>query len=155
NTSEDSQKRISEITIQNGRYVIVRGLPDRYNNATLNGSPLPSTEPDRKVFSFDLIPSFMVDNIIIVKTAQPDMQGDFAGGQVTINTRDIPEENFMSITLGTGINTLANFNTWYQYPGGKTDWLGLDDGTRQLPAAFPGTEKIQQNDNSANTEILD
>ncbi|MGB3076192.1 MAG: carboxypeptidase-like regulatory domain-containing protein, partial [Chitinophagales bacterium] len=72
----DALKRVSGVTIQNGRFVIVRGLPDRYNIAMMNGSPLPSTEPDRKVFSFDLIPSFLVDNIIIVKTAEPDLPGD-------------------------------------------------------------------------------
>ncbi|HUM47132.1 MAG TPA: TonB-dependent receptor [Chitinophagales bacterium] len=151
----DALKRVSGVTIQNGRFVIVRGLPDRYNTAMINGSPLPSTEPDRKVFSFDLIPSFLVDNIIIVKTAQPDLPGDFAGGIVTINTRDVPEQNFLSFSAGIGMNTLANFNTWYSYQGGRTDWLGKDDGTRALPSAFPGTETITSLANSANTEILD
>ncbi|MBP9882220.1 MAG: TonB-dependent receptor [Chitinophagales bacterium] len=151
----DALKRVSGVTIQNGRFVIVRGLPDRYNIAMINGSPLPSTEPDRKVFSFDLIPSFLVDNIIIVKTAEPDLPGDFAGGVVTINTRDVPEQNFLNFTIGTGINTQANFNTWYSYQGGKTDWLGMDDGTRALPSGFPGTETITSLANSANTEILD
>ncbi|MEO6168136.1 MAG: TonB-dependent receptor [Chitinophagales bacterium] len=151
----DALKRVSGVTIQNGRFVIVRGLPDRYNTAMINGSPLPSTEPDRKVFSFDLIPSFLVDNIIIVKTAQPDLPGDFAGGIVTINTRDVPEQNFLSFNAGIGLNTLANFNTWYSYQGGKTDWLGKDDGTRALPSGFPGTETITSLANSANTEILD
>ncbi len=151
----DALKRVNGVTIQNGRFVIVRGLPDRYNIAMMNGSPLPSTEPDRKVFSFDLIPSFLVDNIIIVKTAQPDLPGDFAGGVVTINSRDVPEQNFLNISAGTGMNTLANFNTWYATYGGKTDWLGKDDGTRALPSGFPGTETITSLANSANTEILD
>ncbi len=151
----DALKRVNGVTIQNGRFVIVRGLPDRYNIAMMNGSPLPSTEPDRKVFSFDLIPSFLVDNITIVKTAQPDLPGDFAGGVVTINSRDVPERNFLSISAGTGINTLANFNTWYATYGGKTDWIGIDDGTRALPSGFPGTATITGLANSANTEILD
>jgi hypothetical protein len=98
----DALKRVSGVTIQNGRFVIVRGLPDRYNSAMINNSPLPSTEPDRKVFSFDLIPSFLVDNVIIVKTAEPDLPGDFAGGVVTINTREVPEQNFLSITAERG-----------------------------------------------------
>lgn len=154
NTGE-ALKRVSGVTIQNGRFVVVRGLPDRYNIALMNGSPLPSAEPDRKVFSFDLIPSFLVDNLIIVKTAEPDYPGDFAGGVVTINTRDVPEQDFLNVSAGIGINTLSNFNTWYSYNGGKTDWLGLDDGTRALPKGFPNTETITSHANAANTEILD
>jgi hypothetical protein len=81
NTS-DVLKRISGASIQDNRFVIVRGLNDRYNAAFLNGAPLPSSESDRKAFSFDIFPSNMLDNLIITKTASPDLPGDFAGGVV-------------------------------------------------------------------------
>ncbi len=130
-------KRMSAITVVDGKFIVVRGLSDRYNIALVNGNLLPSTEPDRKTFSFDLIPSSLLDNIFIYKTAQPNLPGDFAGGIILLNTRDIPDENFLAVSVGTGYNTLTTFKEYYEYPGGSTDWLGLDDGTRDLPAGFP------------------
>jgi hypothetical protein len=81
-STSDVLKRVSGATIQDNKFVVVRGLSDRYNNASLDGSPLPSTEPNRKAFSFDIVPSSLIDNIIINKTASPDMPGDFSGGYV-------------------------------------------------------------------------
>jgi hypothetical protein len=79
-------KRVSGASIQDGRFVVVRGLSDRYNAAVINNAQLPSTEPDKKAFSFDVIPSALIDNIIINKTATPELSGEFAGGLVQINT---------------------------------------------------------------------
>jgi TonB-dependent receptor len=126
-------KRIPGASIQDGRFLVIRGLADRYNQALLNGIPLSSTEPDRKTFSFDLIPAAMIDNIIVNKAFVPEMPGEWAGGLVQVNTRDIPSNNFFSIQIGTGINTQTVSNDFYTYKGGKLDWLGFDDGTRALP----------------------
>lgn len=139
----DVLRRVSGVTIQNNKFAVIRGLSDRYNNALINGTPLPSTEVDRKTFSFDLIPSALIDNIVVLKTAQPDLPGDFAGGIIRVNTKDIPEENFISLSGTLGYNTTTTFKNWYSSLKGGTDWLGYDDGTRALPAAFPGTEAIQ------------
>ena len=73
-------KRVSGASIQDNRFVIVRGLSDRYNAAIINNAQLPSSEPDKKAFSFDVIPAALIDNIIINKTATPDLTGEFAGG---------------------------------------------------------------------------
>ena len=89
NTS-DVIKRISGATIQDNKFAIIRGMSDRYNAAFINGAPLPSSESDKKAFSFDIFPANLLDNIVILKTATPDMPGDFAGGVIQINTKSIP-----------------------------------------------------------------
>jgi TonB-dependent receptor len=129
-------KRTPGASIQEGRFLIVRGLADRYNSATLNGVLLGSTEPDRKAFSFDLIPSNMIDNIIINKAFVPELPGEWAGGLVQVNTKDIPTKNFFNIQVGGGLNTQAHFRDFYVSKRGTTDWLGIDDGTRSLPGSY-------------------
>lgn len=141
--SGDVIKRVSGASIQDNKFAIIRGLNDRYNAAFLNGAPLPSSESDRKAFSFDIFPSALLDNIIILKTATPDLPADFAGGVININTRSIPEENMQAISIGTGYNTLATFKTFYTYDGGKYDFLGIDDGTRSLVDDLPETEEFR------------
>lgn len=130
-------KRIPGTSIQEGKYLIVRGLSDRYNQAMLNGILLNSTEPDRKTFSFDIFPSAIVDNIIVNKSFLPELSGEWAGGLVQVNTKDIPTSNFFNIQVGTGFNTNTAGSEFYTYKGGQYDWLGLDDGTRRLPANVP------------------
>ncbi len=130
-------KRTPGTSIQDGKFIIVRGLADRYNQAMLNGILLTSTEPDRKTFSFDLIPAQMIDNIIINKAFVPEYPGEWAGGLIQVNTKDIPAKNFLNIQLGTGFNTQTTGKDFYKdAQGGKTDWLGIDDGTRALPASY-------------------
>ncbi len=132
-------KRTPGTSIQDGKFIIVRGLADRYNQAMLNGILLTSTEPDRKTFSFDLIPAQMIDNIIINKAFVPEYPGEWAGGLIQVNTKDIPAKNFFNIQLGTGFNTQTTGKDFYKdAQGGKTDWLGIDDGTRALPASYKG-----------------
>ncbi|MES2772733.1 MAG: TonB-dependent receptor [Bacteroidota bacterium] len=134
--SGDVLKRVPGTSVQEGKYLVVRGLADRYNQAMLNGILLPSTEADRKTFSFDLIPANMIDNMIINKAFVPEHPGEWAGGLVQVNTRDIPTKNFFSLQIGTGFNTQTIANDFYTYKGGKTDWLGFDDGSRSLPSSY-------------------
>lgn len=136
NTGE-ALKRVPGTSVQEGKYLVVRGLADRYNQAMLNGVLLSSTEPDRKTFSFDVFPAPMIDNIIINKAFVPELPGEWAGGLIQVNTKDIPSSNFLSIQLGTGFNTQTAGNDFYTYEGGKLDWLGFDDGKRGLPAGMP------------------
>lgn len=130
-------KRVPGTSVQDGKYLVVRGLADRYNQAMLNGILLSSTEPDRKTFSFDIFPSAMIDNIIMNKAFIPELPGEWAGGLVQVNTKDIPARGFFNIQTGTGFNTQTIGKDFYTYKGGKLDWLGIDDGFRGLPATMP------------------
>lgn len=130
-------KRVPGISIQEGKYIIVRGLNDRYNQTMLNGILMGTTEPDRKTFSFDIFPAGMIDNIIINKAFVPEFSGEWAGGMVQINTRDVPAKDYLNISAGTGFNTRTIGQDFYTYKGGKLDWLGMDDGYRAIPDAFP------------------
>ena len=107
----DALKRINGVTIQNDKFVLVRGLADRYNLATLNKTILPSTEPDRRAFSFDIIPSGLVDNIIIAKSATANLPGDFAGGIVQITTKDVSND-FFSLGLGMSYGAVSTFQNF-------------------------------------------
>jgi len=98
-------KRVAGVIIQDNKFVTVRGMSERYNNVQLNGTAMPSTEPNRRNFSFDIIPSALVDNVTVAKTFTPDMQGEFTGGMVEISTLAIPKKDFLNLTLGTGMNT--------------------------------------------------
>lgn len=138
----EALKRVSGTTIQDNKFVIVRGLSDRYNTALVDDAVLPSTEPNRKAFSFDIIPSSMIDNIIITKAGTPDLPGDFAGGVINILTKEVPDDNFTNLSIGTGFNTAS---TGKQFKSGYrtgTDFLGFDNGDRQLPKNFPSVSSI-------------
>ncbi len=133
----DVLKRTPGASLQDGRFLIVRGLADRYNQAMLNGILLTSTEPDRKTFSFDLIPAPMVDNIVINKAFVPEYPGEWAGGLIQVNTKDIPTKGFVNVQVGTGFNTQTTGKDFFVEPNrGKWDWLGWEDGTRSLPIAY-------------------
>lgn len=136
-------KRVSGTTIQDNKFVVVRGLTDRYNTALIDNAILPSTEPNRKAFSFDIIPSAMIDNIVITKAATPDLPGDFAGGVINILTKEAPDANYNSISLGTSYNTVSTGNKFLSGYRSSTDFLGFDDGSRKLPSGFPSQSAIQ------------
>jgi TonB-dependent receptor len=136
-TTADVLKRVSGTAIQDNKFVVIRGLADRYNTALINGLALPSTEPDRKAFAFDIFPSGLLDNLIIYKTATPDLPGEFAGGVISLNTKEIPEEGFTTFSIGTSYNSQTTGKEFQYGDKGKLDWLGIDDGTRALPSTFP------------------
>lgn len=135
--ASEAIRRVPGITILDNRFVVVRGLNQRYNNVWLNNAPTPSSEADSKAFSFDIIPASMLDNIIIYKSASPELPADFTGGLVSIRTKNMPEKNEYSFNIQEIFNPQATFNSYHSYQGGKLDWLGMDDGTRRLPAYFP------------------
>ncbi|MEO7767743.1 MAG: carboxypeptidase-like regulatory domain-containing protein, partial [Ferruginibacter sp.] len=129
-------KRTPGASLIDGKFLVIRGLADRYNQAMLNGVLLTSTEPDRKTFSFDIIPAAMIDNIVINKAFVPELPGEWAGGLIQVNTKDIPSKNFYNIQIGTGFNTQTIGKDFYKTAGGKLDWLGIDDGARGLPDSY-------------------
>ena len=150
----DVLRRVSGATIQDNSFVIVRGLPDRYNAEFINGSPLPSSEPDRKAFAFDIFPAALLNDLKVIKTALPSLPGEFAGGLIQIKTKDIPEKNYYNINIGTSIDAISTFRPFYLGQGGSTDFLGIDDGTRALPSGIPTNEEFQAIQNSGDKPQL-
>lgn len=146
-------KRVPGLSIQEGKYVIVRGLNDRYNQTLLNGILMGSTEPDRKTFSYDIFPAGVIDNIIINKAFLPEFSGEWAGGLVQISTKDVPAKNFLNVSVGTGFNTQTMGKDFLAYKGGSLDWLGIDDGFRAIPAEVPGKIKFAESDRAEKAEL--
>ncbi len=136
-TAGEVIRRVPGVTVMNNGFVLIRGLNERYNTTLFNGTLAPSMESDKKAFAFDLIPSQMLDRIMVYKTGAPELPGEFAGGVIKIYTKNISDEDNLSVGYSTGFLTNTTFNDFYQAPKGGTDWLGKDDGTRTLPTAFP------------------
>jgi len=138
NTSE-VLKRVSGTSIQDNKFVVIRGLSDRYNSTLLNGAVLPSTEPDKKAFSFDIIPSNLIDNIIVSKTASPELPGEFAGGVIQVITKDIPDQNYVSLSVGAGYNTQSTFKDFNLGEKKNGEFLGFANADRDIPQGIPNT----------------
>lgn len=142
-------RRIPGVTIRDGRFIIVRGLIERYNTVWLNNASTPSSEADVRAFSFDVIPSNAIDRILIYKTPAPELPADFAGAAIQIYTKSNADENSLSLSYTGGYNNQAtgekNFET---YQGSETDWLGFDNGKRDLPSIYP-------KDKNAIAELVD
>jgi len=127
--------KITGVVATDNRQIVIRGLNDRYNIATLNGAELPSADPRRRAPQLDLIPSAMIDRVVVSKTFTPDMQGGFAGGAVNIVTKSFPAKGFTTVSAGTGLNSAATLNDGFlKIPGGGNDFWALDDGSRALPS---------------------
>jgi TonB-dependent receptor len=136
NTSE-VLKRVSGASIQDNKFIIVRGLSDRYNSAMLNNAVLPNTEVDKKAFSFDILPSNLIDAIVVNKTASADIPGDFSGGVVQVTTKDFPDNKFFNLSLGTSFNTQSTFKDFLRSPKGGNEIFGVYDKKRDIPSTFP------------------
>ena len=137
--ASDVLKRVSGASVQDNKFVVVRGLSDRYNYALINGASLPSSESDKKAFSFDIFPSNMLDNLVIMKSATPDMPGEFAGGVIDINTSEPKNKPIHSLQIGGGFNTLTTFQDYRSSNGNFLDALGLGSNSRALPSQVPNT----------------
>lgn len=131
-----SLKRVTGVSVQGGKYVFVRGLGDRYTKTILNGLDIPGLDPDRNSLQMDIFPTGMIDNIVVNKSFSAELPADFTGGVININIKDFPETRKASITASSGYNSTSHFRSdFLTYDGGKTDWLGYDDGTRAIPAS--------------------
>ena len=130
-------RRLPGVSIMEDRFIVIRGLSERYNTVLLNGAMAPSSETDKKAFSFDIIPSSMLERVMIYKTAAPELPGEFAGGVVKIFTKNVPDDDFISAGLSIGIRSNTTFKNFNRASLGKTDWLGMDNGSRDLPSEFP------------------
>ncbi len=130
----DAMRQMTGAVVEGGRFIVMRGLGDRYSLSQLNGITLPSTDPYRNSTSLDLIPAQMIDNIVTAKTFTPDQPGNFSGGLVNINTKSFPDKFNLYFQIGTEYNTqsslIDNFLTQQKE---DLDWLGFDNGGRDQP----------------------
>ncbi|HOX75699.1 MAG TPA: TonB-dependent receptor [Bacteroidales bacterium] len=130
-------RRVPGITVIDNRFLVVRGLSQRYNNVWLNNAATPGTEADVRSFSFDIIPSSMIENIVIFKSPAAELPSDFSGGFVRITTKNLPEKNSVFFSYSTGISGNTTFRDFKKPVSETTDWLGFDNGTRSLPEKMP------------------
>ena len=129
-------QRVTGVSVESGKHVYVRGLGDRYTKTILNGMEIPGLDPERNTVQLDVFPTNLIDNVTVFKTFTPNLAGDFTGGLIDIQTKDFPSKKSLSFSTGFAFNTEATFNPAYiSYKGGKTDFLGFDDGTRELPVS--------------------
>lgn len=131
-------QRVSGVTVQDGRYVYVRGLGERYSTTSLNGARLPSPEPDRKVVPLDLFPAGILEGITVAKTFTPDLPGDFSGAQVNLKTRSFPTRRTATFSFSGGVNDAATFRDVLAAPTAGMEWLGFAGSARSLPGAVDG-----------------
>jgi TonB-dependent receptor len=131
-------KRLPGVTIMNNRFVNVRGLSERYSTVMLNGIIAPSTEVDSKAFAFDLIPSNMIDQVLVYKSGGPEFPGEFAGADIAIRTKSTVDENSLSLSVSGGFRANTTGKT-VALDANKysTDWMGGNGGARALPSSFP------------------
>ncbi|MDR2358998.1 MAG: outer membrane beta-barrel protein [Prevotellaceae bacterium] len=125
-------KRIPGISVIGDRFVVIRGLAQRYNNAWINGMALPSAEADARAFSFDMIPGTQIEQMMIVKTPAAEYPADYAGGFVLIRTKSVVGDNSIQAGYGSGIHSETHFRDFKRTGGGGSDWMGFDNGARQL-----------------------
>ncbi|GAB4278947.1 MAG: TonB-dependent receptor [Marinilabiliales bacterium] len=162
NDAAKALKRVSGISIEGGKYVYIRGLSDRYSKTTLNKAEIPGLDPNRNTVQMDLFPSNIIDNLVVYKSFSPDLPGDFAGGYVNIATKDFPERFTLQFSSSFGYNSQSSFNKdFITYTGGKLDFLGMDDGSRnwpikhvnEIPYLYQDNDKLDEITRSFNKEM--
>ncbi|WAC40990.1 TonB-dependent receptor [Pedobacter sp. SL55] len=128
--------KIAGVSMVGNKNVFVRGLGDRYNNTTLNGLPIPSTNPDLKLIPLDIFPTSVVKNIGVTKSYSPELYGDFSGGSIDIVTKDYPEQGFFKVGLSSGYNSITTGKDFYTTQRSFLNFAGFDRGERALPPAI-------------------
>ena len=127
-------KSVPGVSVQGGKYVYIRGLGDRYTKSILNGIDIPGLDPDRNTIQLDIFPTNIIDNIMVLKSASANLPADFTGGIVNIVTKSYLSKKEYSLSLSGSYNPNMHFKDNYlDYKGGKTDFLGFDNGVRGLP----------------------
>jgi len=132
-------RRVPGVSLIDDKFVMVRGLSQRYNNVWVNGGAVPSSEADSRAFSFDIIPSSQIDNLTIVKSPTAEYPADYSGGFIIVNTKEIPAENSFNIAVGGNWNTSSAFKDFSYSKGSGTDFLGFDNGLRNLNGGIQAT----------------
>lgn len=150
----EALSKVTGSSIQDGKYVIIRGLSDRYNTITLNGSTIPSSDPNRKSVQLDQFPTGLLDVIETTKTFTPDKSGEFTAGAIDIQTKSFPDKSFFNVSYGMGYNDNTTGDPFLSYAGGSNDWLGKDDGAREIPTRLARNENLSSLSNSEQSELL-
>lgn len=140
-------RRVPGVSLIDDKFVMVRGLSQRYNNVWVNGGAVPSSEADSRAFSFDIIPSSQIDNLTIVKSPTAEYPADYSGGFIIVNTKEIPAENSFNIAVGGNWNTSSAFQNFSYSKGSGTDFLGFDNGLRNLNGGIHAALNPQFNAN--------
>jgi TonB-dependent receptor len=135
-------QRVPGVTIVDNRFVIIRGVPERYNQVMINGAIAPSTEIDRRSFSFDMVPAGAIDQMLIYKSGSAELPGDFAGGVIQLVTKQPAYEPITTFGLNFGYRTNTTFNDHLSSDGSNTDLFGFDNGFRSIPDGFPTTNQL-------------
>lgn len=143
--------KVSGVSVVGSKHIFVRGMGDRYNSAYLNGMPLASTDPDKRVIPLNIFPTAIVSNLTVRKAFTADLYGDFAGGAIDIRTKAYPEDKTLKVSFGAGLNTTSAFQDFRTYKGGSNDYFGMDDGTRDLPSNVENNPEYSSGNNESGT----
>ena len=136
----DAMKRMVGTSVTDGKYVAVRGMPDRYVNTLMNGGRLPSTDPDKRAINVDLFPGSILESINTYKTFTPDQPADFTGGSVDIRTRTFPDKPSFGSGFTVEYNSQATLNPdFLTYNGGGTGLFGGKANSRAIPQSVLST----------------
>ena len=120
----EALEKVTGVTTMND-FVYVRGLDPRYSATTLNNAMLATTEPERRVVPLDLFPANLINNIKVLKTYSPDLQGEFSAGLVQVETTEFPTKLTFSVSYSIGFNDQTQGSAWLDYPGGGRDFFRL------------------------------
>lgn len=126
-------QRVTGLSIVGEGLVYVRGLGDRYSLSLLNGSPLPSPDPLRRVVPLDIFPSSLIASGLVQKSYSPNFPGEYGGGVINLTTSAIPRDPFIQIGGSIGYDSITTRKLGYTYYGSSSDWLGYDNGARDRP----------------------
>jgi hypothetical protein len=132
-------KKVVGVAMVGDKSLFVRGLGDRYNNATLNGLPIPSTNPDVKLIPLDIFPTSIVKNIEVLKSYNSVYYGDFSGGTIDIVTRDYPEKAFAKLSFSSGYNSISTGKEFLGLKRDASQLLGFSRNSRQIPDVVAGS----------------
>lgn len=146
-TSSDAAgalEKVTGVSVMGDGFVYVRGLGERYSATQLNGSYIPTTEPEKRVVPLDLFPTGMIENIKIAKTYSPDLPAEFSGGLVQMQTIQFPGRKMLDLSFKSGFNTVTTFDRFLGFPGASRDFWGFGAGDRGLPGIIPHNARITQ-----------
>lgn len=152
----ESMTQVTGASVEGGKYIVMRGLGDRYSLTQMNGVTLPSADPYRNSTSLDMIPADMIESIVTVKTFNADQPGNFTGGKVDVTTKTLPDDYYFNFAMKMGFNTQASFIDNFLRDGTRssTDWLGYDNGTRSRPVEFDQYNEFIRKGEATTSAIL-
>jgi TonB-dependent receptor len=133
----EALSKVTGVSLVDSKYVVIRGLGDRYTNTQMNGATVPSADPDKRAVQLDQFPSDLIESITTQKSFTADQPGAFSGGSVNMKTKSFPDRFFFTASASTAYASRTTGDDILVVPGGGKDWQGRDDGTRALSAAVP------------------